>query len=155
MMTACQYGLWEGLPELDSGAPGDMGQERSSTSDERLMLWVYIPAPGSFQHPRGTSSLLAFTHQGILGSGRCGHHFPCLIAICSLSQVLNSMLFLPWSRSSAPITDQSPSPWWLSWNRDLKSCHIDLTASSYVLHEPMWSAETLFYKHWRRYQINQ
>lgn len=62
LTTACQHGLWKGLPELDLRASGEMGQGHSSTSDERAVLCLYIPAPGPFQHPRWTSSLLAFTH---------------------------------------------------------------------------------------------
>lgn len=47
---------------MADSAPGDMGQEHTSTLDERSVFWVYIQAPGPFQHPRGTSGLLAFTY---------------------------------------------------------------------------------------------
>ncbi|CAB1458825.1 unnamed protein product [Pleuronectes platessa] len=75
-----------------------MGQERSSTLDERSVLWVYIRAPGAISAPYWDFWPLGFHRGPVLGAGRrCGHPFPYLIAIRSRAQrrgVSNSRLEL-------------------------------------------------------------
>lgn len=105
MKTACQRGLWKGLPEPELGSPDDMGQGAPAPQMKGRRYESTSKHLGHFNTLASWLSPICF----ICASGkRYRRNFPCLIDMRSQSQALKSFL-KPWSRPFTQIPDQSPA----------------------------------------------